>query len=161
MKNSNWRLVGNEILRDFRVVSVREHTYQFAPTGEQRGYVVCESADWVLVIAITPEQEVVFVRQFRHGFGEVVLEIPGGVMDPGETPLETAIRELEEETGYVPEQIEIFGPLLPNPAPEQRAVSCRGRDRLFAKSRAAPGAIRGNRNRAPPALRSFAHDFQR
>ena len=86
MKNSNWRLVSSETLRDFRVVSVRENTYQFAPTGEQRGYVVCESADWVLVIAITPKQDVVFVRQFRHGFGEVVLEIPGGVMDPGETP---------------------------------------------------------------------------
>ena len=114
-KLDNWRLSGTRSLRDFRVVSVQERTYQHLPTGEHKDYVVCDSEDWVFVIPITPDNEVVFIRQFRHGRGEVILEIPGGVMDPGETPEETGTRELREETGYVPESIEMFGPLLPNP----------------------------------------------
>ncbi len=111
----NWKLLDKMSLRDFRVVSVQEHVYEHVPSGKQKGYVVCDSADWVFVIPVTPDNEVVFIRQFRHGRGEVVLEIPGGVMDPGETPEITGIRELKEETGYVPESVEMFGPLLPNP----------------------------------------------
>lgn len=68
------------------------------------------------MIAITVDEQVVFVRQFRHGFGGVVLEIPGGVMELGKKPAESAARELQEETGYVAENIEVFPPLLPNPA---------------------------------------------
>lgn len=111
----NWNLISRKSLREFRVVSVQEHTYEHLSTGMQRDYVVCDSADWVFVIPITPDDEVVFIRQFRHGLGQVVLEIPGGVMDPGESPEETGIRELNEETGYVPGSIQILGPLLPNP----------------------------------------------
>ncbi len=111
----NWRLVNRRSLREFSVVSVQEHTYEHVASGKHRGYVVCDSADWVFVIPVTPDDEVVFIRQFRHGLGEVVLEIPGGVMDPGETPMQTGVRELREETGYVPESVEMFGPLIPNP----------------------------------------------
>ncbi len=111
----NWRLSRTKSLRDFRVLSVQERTFEHVPSGKQKEYVVCDSADWVFVIPITPDNNVVFIRQFRHGRGEVVLEIPGGVMDPGETPQETGIRELREETGYVPETVGMFGPLLPNP----------------------------------------------
>ena len=114
--NSQWELVDNKSLRKFRVVDVREKTWRRSETGKQRSYVVCDSADWVLVIAVTPDDRVVFVRQFRHGLGQRVLEIPGGVMDPGESPQETAVRELQEETGYVPRSVQVFGPLLPNPA---------------------------------------------
>ncbi len=116
MSKSDWQLLRSRSLQNFRVVSLREDTYQFKPTGMERGYAVCDSADWVLVIPVTAEDDIVFVRQFRHGRGEVILEIPGGIMDPGETPVETACRELREETGYVPQHVQMFGPLLPNPA---------------------------------------------
>ena len=112
---NNWKLLNTKSLRDFRVESVQERTYEHVPTGKEKGYVVCDSADWVFVIPVTSDNEVVFIRQFRHGRGEVVLEIPGGVMDPGETPEIAGARELKEETGYVPESVEMFGPLLPNP----------------------------------------------
>ncbi len=114
--DSNWRFVRSQTLREFRVLSACQHTYHFVPTGDERDFLVCDSADWVLIIPVTEDSQVVFVRQFRHGRGETVLEIPGGVMDPGESPMETAARELKEETGYVAKSIEIHGPLLPNPA---------------------------------------------
>lgn len=114
--DKKWELVHDTSLRKFRVVDVREKTWRLSETGNQRSYVVCDSADWVLVIPVTPDGNIVFVRQFRHGLGKRVLEIPGGVMDPGELPEETAVRELQEETGYVPRSVQIFGPLLPNPA---------------------------------------------
>lgn len=111
----HWELSGTKSLREFRTLSVQERTYLHRPTGQEKQYAVCDSADWVFVIPIRPDQQVVFIHQFRHGLGEVVLEIPGGVMDPGETPEQTAVRELREETGYVPGSLEIVGPLIPNP----------------------------------------------
>ena len=116
MIEQHWKLLGSECLREYRTLRVNEDKYQFQPTGAETGFVVCDSADWVLVIPITEDGEVVFVRQFRHAYREVVLEVPGGVMDPGESPAETAARELLEETGYTSQSIEMFDPLLPNPA---------------------------------------------
>ena len=58
---SNWELVGSKSLRKFRVVDVRENTWRLTETGDERDYVVCDSADWVLVIPVTPAEEVVFV----------------------------------------------------------------------------------------------------
>src|ERR1700735_3945287 len=63
-------------------------------------YHVVELADWVNVLALTPEGEVVLVREYRHGTAEIMLELPSGTMEAGEDPLATAIRELREETGY-------------------------------------------------------------
>ena len=116
MTDSNWQLVSSDSLRKFHVVDILENIFEFRPTGEQRSYVACDSADWVLVIPVTTEDDIVFVRQFRHGIAQQVLEIPGGIIDPGETPTQTAIRELAEETGYVAQSIKIFVPLYPNPA---------------------------------------------
>lgn len=76
-----------------------------------------ECPDWINVIPLTPSDEVVFVRQFRHGIGAETLEVPGGQMDPGDgTPLEAARRELLEETGYAGEAWEPLGWVHPNPA---------------------------------------------
>jgi len=111
-----WQCVGSQVLREYRVLELREDTYRFRPSGAESGFVVCDSEDWVLVIPITPEGNVVFVRQFRHGLRQVVLEIPGGVMESGESPEQTARRELQEETGFVPQDVQMFGPLMPNPA---------------------------------------------
>ena len=116
MKSSNWNLVDSISLRKYRTVEVREDTYEFVNEKQQRGFVVCDSADWVVIIPVTDDQQVVFIRQFRAGIGDVVLELPGGVIEPEENPTESAVRELREETGYVPKNVEICGPLLPNPA---------------------------------------------
>jgi ADP-ribose pyrophosphatase len=73
--------------------------------------------NWVNVIAVTPDQKLVMVEQFRHGSNTVELEIPGGMMDAGETdPVATAIRELREETGYAGEKARLLGKIWSNPA---------------------------------------------
>ena len=116
MLNDKWQFLQSEVLRDYRLLQVREDTYHFQPTGLEAGFVVCESADWVVVIPVTVDDEIVFVRQFRHGLRDVVLEVPGGVMEAGEQPAQTALRELQEETGYIAKGIQLHGPILPNPA---------------------------------------------
>ncbi len=72
--------------------------------------------DWVNILAITPDDEVVLVRQYRHGTDTVTLEIPGGQLAPGEEPLEAAARELREETGFVCDSLEVVGAIQVNPA---------------------------------------------
>jgi len=74
-------------------------------------YYVRETRGFCVVFALTPERRVVLVRQYKHGIGEIVLELPAGGIDPGETPAECAPRELAEETGYTgapPEHLRTF-----------------------------------------------------
>jgi 8-oxo-dGTP pyrophosphatase MutT (NUDIX family) len=84
--------------------------------SEQREAIVFESADWVNVIPLLDDGRVVLVRQWRYGIGAPSLEIPGGLVDPGEGPRDAALRELEEETGYRAGSIEELAELSPNPA---------------------------------------------
>lgn len=116
MPHNSWTLLGSRYVRDYRVLRVREDRYRFEPSGDETDFVVCESADWVLVIPFTADGQVVLVRQYRHGIRQVVLEVPGGIVDGKESPEETAARELQEETGYVAENIRMIGRLVPNPA---------------------------------------------
>jgi 8-oxo-dGTP pyrophosphatase MutT (NUDIX family) len=77
---------------------------------------VLRAPDWVNVIALGEERQVLLVRQWRYGTAAVTLEVPGGMIDPGETPLEAAIRELREETGYAARDWQEIGRTEPNPA---------------------------------------------
>ncbi|MEM9356236.1 MAG: NUDIX hydrolase [Pseudomonadota bacterium] len=116
MDNQSWTFISSREVRTYRTLSIREDRYRFAPRNVEADFVVCDSDDWVLVIAITTDERVILVDQFRHGIGSNVLEIPGGVMEVNESPLEAGARELREETGYVAEQLEALPPFLPNPA---------------------------------------------
>jgi 8-oxo-dGTP pyrophosphatase MutT (NUDIX family) len=77
---------------------------------------ILQNPNWVNVIPLTPENQVVMIEQWRHGTRTVELETPGGLMDAGETVETAARRELLEETGYAADQILPLGDCAPNPA---------------------------------------------
>ncbi len=116
MPDQSWTLLSTRQIADYRILRLREDRCRFEPTQAEADFVVCDSRDWALVIPVTPDGQVVLVRQYRHGVRQVVLEIPGGVLDDGESPEASAARELREETGYAAESIRLVGKMFPNPA---------------------------------------------
>jgi 8-oxo-dGTP pyrophosphatase MutT (NUDIX family) len=101
---------------DFHVLKVREDLVADPRDGSEHARVVIESPDWVNIIPVTPQGKVVLIRQFRSGIWSDTLEIPGGMVESGEKPIDAAKRELEEETGYRPGQVDLLGFVHPNPA---------------------------------------------
>lgn len=111
-----WRTLGDEEIADCRIFTVRKVTRQNPSNGATAGFFCIDTRDWVNVIAITDAGDVVLIRQYRHGSGEITLEIPGGIVDAGESPADAARRELREETGYDCDTIVELGRVRPNPA---------------------------------------------
>jgi 8-oxo-dGTP pyrophosphatase MutT (NUDIX family) len=111
-----WRRRRVETVASFRVFEVRRLELEDA-SGAPRGEAfTLACGDWCNVVALTPEDEVVLVWQWRFGSQAMSLEIPGGVIDPGESPADAAARELREESGYVAERIDPLLVVEPNPA---------------------------------------------
>lgn len=112
-----WEKIRTEYLGDFRIFRIRADSSRSPRTGNVHRFFVLESPDWVNVIPLTPERNVVMIRQYRHGTEEVTLEVPGGMVDAGDgDPSVSAARELREETGYEAEEIIHLGSVAPNPA---------------------------------------------
>ena len=111
-----WTRLASEALQDCRVFSVHRVRARSPRTGGEHDFYTIDASDWVNVVALTPDDCVVMVRQYRHGAERVTLETPGGMIDPGETPAQAAARELLEETGYAAEEIVPLGGVNPNPA---------------------------------------------
>jgi ADP-ribose pyrophosphatase len=111
-----WQRLRSNTPQSFRVFSVRTDTALSPLTGMQHDFYIIESRNWVNIIPLTTDQRVVMIKQYRHGSREVTLEIPGGLMDPGDTPERAASRELLEETGYQSKEWQRIGEVNPNPA---------------------------------------------
>ena len=99
-----------------RIFTVDRRVVRNPRTGGERDVSLLHTRDWVNVVALTDDLQVVLVSQYRHGVDEITLEIPGGIVDPGEDPAEAAVRELREETGYTGERVTRIGRVEPNPA---------------------------------------------
>ena len=111
-----WKRIRTRALSDNRIFGLHESTSESPETGDQHLFYYIDTADWVNVVPITKQNEIVCIRQFRHGNQSITLEIPGGMVDPGEDPSVSAARECLEETGYRCDRVESLGVLAPNPA---------------------------------------------
>ncbi|MET0390925.1 MAG: NUDIX hydrolase, partial [Polyangiales bacterium] len=112
----HWKPRGTPVVADHGIFRVSQQPFESPRNGNVVDAVVLHAPDWVNIVAFTHERRCVLIHQYRFGTGKVTLEIPGGIVDPGESPLTAAVRELREETGYHAERWTSLGSIAPNPA---------------------------------------------
>jgi 8-oxo-dGTP pyrophosphatase MutT (NUDIX family) len=100
MGGTRWRVTSSGYVVDTEHLRLRKDHIELPDGRTIDDYYVRESRGFVVIFALTPERRAVLVRQYKHGIGRELLELPAGAIDPGETPLQTARREFLEETGY-------------------------------------------------------------
>jgi len=106
----------DETLLETWLFRLRRERFQSRKSGKTHDFYVTYLADGVQIIALTPDQHLVMVRQFRAGPRRDSLEAPGGLLEPGEEPGVAGARELLEETGYAGDPPQSVGTIWPNPA---------------------------------------------
>jgi 8-oxo-dGTP pyrophosphatase MutT (NUDIX family) len=112
-----WQFVRSEPVGDYRIFKVRSDWKISPKTGKEHNFYVIESVNWVNVIPVTPDQQLIMVEQYRHGANTIELEVPGGMMDAHDaSPEATAVRELREETGYDGANARVISQVFANPA---------------------------------------------
>jgi len=124
MLELNWKLLSSEYLFKDNWATLRADTCEMPNGNIVKPYYVLEYPDWVNVVALTEDNEVIVIKQYRHAAGEVILEIPGGCIDKDETPEQAVRRELLEETGYAFKDIELLSILYANPATGNNKTHC-------------------------------------
>jgi 8-oxo-dGTP pyrophosphatase MutT (NUDIX family) len=118
-----WEVLGSRIVVEDQWIKLRADHCVTQRGAALDPYYVLEYPDWVHVAAFDAQDRLLLVRQYRHGARAFSLELPGGVMDPGESdPLVTSARELREETGYEAERFEHLAALSPNPASNRNTL---------------------------------------
>ena len=112
-----WQKLSSKLLGDFKIFTLRTDRKISPRTQHEHDFFVIDSNNWVNVVAVTPDQNLVMVEQYRHGSNTVELEIPGGMIDAKDSsPVAAGGRELREETGYEGTDARMLGEIYPNPA---------------------------------------------
>ena len=106
-----------------RAVNIRVDTMEKAD-GRKTTREVVEHSDCIAVVALDEQDNVLLVRQFRHAVDRFLLEIPAGGIDPGEKPIDSVRRELQEEIGYLPRKIEKLGGFYATPGYGTEYLHC-------------------------------------
>ena len=121
-----WRILSSEYRIQTPFLRLRADRVELPSGHVVDDYFVRESHGFCVIFALTPDGNVVLVRQYKHGIGEVVLELPAGAMEPGESPQRCAERELVEETGFAGASTELIRTFLTDP------TNSTGRFHVFA-----------------------------
>lgn len=111
-----WKKLSAQSHGTYEIFELLRERYVSPRTGHELNATIIAAPDWVNIVALTPSGVCVMIRQFRFGTEQMTLEIPGGMIDPGEEPLVAAQRELREETGFVAARWTAIGKFAPNPA---------------------------------------------
>ena len=115
-EEKNWEIFPDRVLLQTPIVTIKTGPVLCGRSGRRKDFYRFDFPDWVNVVAVTPDSQIVLIRQFRYGSNRVEIEIPGGMVDPGEGPVTAGCRELLEETGYAGINARIIGRVCPNPA---------------------------------------------
>jgi 8-oxo-dGTP pyrophosphatase MutT (NUDIX family) len=115
MEKPRWRVLASSYLVQSPFMRLRVDEVELPDGTIVPNYYVRESAGFVTIFALTVERQVILVRQYRYGSDAIHLELPAGMLEDGEEPLECALRELAEETGYEVESCEPAAQYLPEP----------------------------------------------
>jgi len=117
------RTLSTEQIYHGRTVNIRVDTVKKA-SGTRTTREVVEHSDCIAVVALDEQGNVLLVRQFRHPVGKFLLEVPAGGIDPGEEPLDSVRRELQEEIGYLPRKIDKLGGFYATPGYGTEYLHC-------------------------------------
>jgi len=116
MEILKWQKLSSRYLVKEKWATLRVDTCRLQNGTVKDDYYVLEYPEWANAVALTKDNKIIMVRQYRHAADIISLEIPGGVIEPGENPETGVKRELLEETGYSFETCELIATLYPNPA---------------------------------------------
>ena len=111
-----WVTTDEEVKYTTNIFKLLSRDMKIKSEDHKATFSIIEAPDWINVIPLTEENEIVLVEQYRYGVEEPTLELPGGMIDLGESPLETCKRELLEETGYAGDEFVDLGRVSSNPA---------------------------------------------
>lgn len=118
-----WRTLTSRLVFQTPYFRLRQDTCQRPDGARIDDYYVMEMPDVAVIVALTPEREVLLVEQYKHGYGDVLLEIPGGLVDADDADsLTAAQRELREETGYAAARLQPLGALINDPTRRNNRV---------------------------------------
>jgi ADP-ribose pyrophosphatase len=110
-----WNLKSTDSGPDLRLFKARMNWMENPRNGVISPKVVLSGPDASNTVILTSNQEIVFVKQYRFGISDFTLELPGGLVESGENPIDTAIREMKEETGYASDEVAFLGKIGSNP----------------------------------------------
>ena len=116
MKPRKLKTLKSDVAYSTPIFDLHRRRSMHARRGE-RDFFILDAPNWVNIIPLAKNGDIVMIRQWRHGISEFTLEVPGGMVDPeDESPMHAARREMVEETGFDSDAIVALGKVHPNPA---------------------------------------------
>jgi len=115
MNQKKWKILESEYLVNNKWISLKKEKCHLPNGTIIDDYYIAEKNDSIMIFAVTKDNKILMVSQYKHGAQEVVLELPAGYIDKDETPEQTATRELLEETGYKANALHNIGRIIYDP----------------------------------------------